>query len=141
MRKPYQVVLDTNVLVSAIRLSDGASFKLLSLLQKGFFQHHLSVPLGFEYEEVLHRHAKFLSIDPETIEAILDYTIGTAIPHELFFLWRPCLVDPGDEMVLELAVTANCEYIITHNIRHFSAIKSFSFRAITPRDFLLKIGA
>ncbi len=141
MRALYDIVLDTNVLVSAIRSANGASFKILSLMKKGHYLHHLSVPLAFEYEEVLHRHGKLLGLAHDVIEDILDYVIGEAIPHELFFLWRPCLSDPKDEMILEVAVAANCEYIVTHNIRHFNAVKGFRVRAITPKDFLKTIGA
>ncbi|OGJ89942.1 MAG: putative toxin-antitoxin system toxin component, PIN family [Candidatus Raymondbacteria bacterium RifOxyA12_full_50_37] len=140
MNKGFDIVIDTNVLVSAIRSSQGASFKLLSLIGKNHYQHHISVPLVFEYEEILHRQGKLLGLDAEIIDDILNYNIATAISHELYFLWRPCLNDPKDEMVLELAITANCEYIITYNLKHFNRVKGFKVRAITPKEFLTLIG-
>jgi putative PIN family toxin of toxin-antitoxin system len=136
----YDIVIDTNVLVSAIRSSMGASFKLLSFLGKGNFQHHISVPITFEYEEVLHRHGKLLGLDTEIVDDIINYIIAEAVSHELYFLWRPCLNDPKDEMILELAVSANCRYIVTYNLKHFNKVKGFNVRAITPKDFLTLAG-
>jgi predicted nucleic acid-binding protein len=51
-------------------------------------------------------------------------------------LWRPQLKDPGDDMVLELAVTAGCNYIITYNVNDFKGIENFGIKAITPKEFL-----
>lgn len=56
--------------------------------------------------------------------------------HKIYFLWRPTLVDVNDELVLELAVTARCEYIVTHNTSDFKGIDKFGIKAITPREFL-----
>ncbi len=54
MTKP-QIVLDTNVLVTAMRSRRGTAFKLLSRVGSNDFDIHLSVPLVMEYEEVLLR--------------------------------------------------------------------------------------
>jgi hypothetical protein len=43
-------------------------------------------------------------------------------------------------MILELAVSAGCDYIVTHNKRDFAGSEQFSVRAITPREFLLQLG-
>jgi len=45
-----------------------------------------------------------------------------------------------DDMVLELAVLANCQYIVTFNKRHFLTIGQFGLQAVTPGDFLDSIG-
>ncbi len=50
-----QVVIDTNVVVAGLRSKLGAAFKLLALVGTGQFEIHLSVPLVFEYEDVLLR--------------------------------------------------------------------------------------
>jgi predicted nucleic acid-binding protein len=60
--------------------------------------------------------------------------------HKVYFLWRPFLSDVDDELVLELAVTAQCEYIVTHNIRDFKGIDQFGVQAVTPKEFLKIIG-
>jgi len=56
--------------------------------------------------------------------------------HKIYFLWRPTLSDVGDELVLELAVAARCEYIVTHNISDFKNLDKFDIQAITPKEFL-----
>jgi predicted nucleic acid-binding protein len=58
----------------------------------------------------------------------------------IFFLWRPHLKDPGDDMVLELAVKAGCQYIVTHNGRDFAGCERFGIQAFTPGAFLKQIG-
>lgn len=60
--------------------------------------------------------------------------------HQIYFLWRPTLSDPNDELILELAVSAQCEYIVTHNIRDFKGVEQFGVKAITPKEFLQIIG-
>lgn len=48
--------------------------------------------------------------------------------------------DPKDDLVLELAVEAGCESIITFNVKDFRGIEKFGLRAIRPKEFLQQIG-
>jgi predicted nucleic acid-binding protein len=59
--------------------------------------------------------------------------------HEVHFLWRPILNDPKDDMILDLAVRANCQYIVTYNIRDFTGVNQFGIHAVTAREFLKTI--
>ncbi len=136
-----QVVIDTNVLVAGLRSRRGSAFRLLSLVGKGQFDLHLSVPLVFEYEAVLQRELPFLQITGEAAETIIDFHCAVATHHPIFFLWRPFLRDPKDDMVLELAVKARCEFIITYNARDFVGIEQFGLRTTEPGMFLQLIGA
>ena len=97
-----RVVLDSNVLVAALRSRNGASFQLLRLLRASRFEVALSVPLAFEYEAVLVRHAKELELPKHEAVGLLDYLCKVAHRQQIHFLWRPTLSDPGDEFVLEL---------------------------------------
>ena len=135
-----QVVLDTNVLISGLRSRQGSSFKILSLIGTGKFDIHVSVPLVLEYREVLNREIEHLYITTEQIESVIALHCSIATQHEIFFLWRPCLRDPKDDMVLELAVKARCDSVVTHNIRDFSGIDKFGLNVITPANFLRNIG-
>jgi predicted nucleic acid-binding protein len=56
--------------------------------------------------------------------------------QEIHFLWRPFLSDPDDDMVLELALAADCKHIITHNVRDFHGSEQLGVSALTPRNFL-----
>lgn len=135
-----RVVLDTNVLVAAVRSRRGASFQILSQIGTGTFDIAVSVPLVLEYESVLLRHLEATSLSEDDIQSLLDYICGVAVRQEVFFLWRPQLKDPGDDFVLEIAVAANCDAIVTHNIRDFAASRRLGVRAISPSQFLSVIG-
>ena len=72
---------------------------------------------------------------------MLDYVCSVALRQKIFYLWRPFLKDPSDDMLLELAVASQTRLIVTFNTRHFSEAERFGVRARTPRDFLCHIGA
>ncbi len=139
MTKP-QIVLDTNVLVTAMRSRRGTAFKLLSRVGSNDFDIHLSVPLVMEYEEVLLRQLEQTVMTPTDVDNLLNYLCSVAYFHEIFYLWRPYLRDPDDEFILELAVTARCDYIITYNLRDFRGIEKFGVHAITPAELLAQLG-
>lgn len=136
-----QIVLDTNVLVAGLRSRRGSAFRLLSLVGMGQFDIHLSVPLVFEYEDVLLRELPHLQVTQEAVEALIDFHCAVATHHPIFFLWRPFLRDPKDDMILELAVKAGCEFIVTYNGRDFVGVEQFGIRTIEPGAFLQHIGA
>ncbi|MDD5675962.1 MAG: putative toxin-antitoxin system toxin component, PIN family [Chitinivibrionales bacterium] len=130
------IVLDTNVIFSGLYSQYGSSYTLLSEIGKGKFNVHVSVPLIFEYEDVLMRNQKELGLSVEEINEVLEFLCSVSNPHLLYYSWRPCLNDPDDEMLLELAIAANARFIVTHNIRHFKGIHGFNVRAIKPSEFL-----
>lgn len=138
--KRWRVVLDISVLVAALRSRRGASYRLLSLLGDERFETNISVPLLLEYEAAAKRLIGTIPLTEEDIAAILDYICAVSRRWKLHYLWRPVLRDPKDEMVLELAVTAGCEFIITHNVRDFEGAEQFGIRVVTPREFLVEIG-
>jgi putative PIN family toxin of toxin-antitoxin system len=134
------VVIDTNVFEAAMRSRRGASFALVSQIGMGRFEIALSVPLFLEYEEVLMRQASVMRRDPVIVTNLLDYVCAVAKLHAIFYLWRPLLADANDEMLLELAVAAGCDAIITHNRRHFLPASQFGVRVLSPGEFLAEIG-
>jgi len=135
MRVP-DIVLDTNVIIAALRSKRGASYKVLSLVGTHQFEIHDSVALILEYEDVIQRHREELGLSKEEVSIFIDTLCSMAHHHKIYFIWRPFLTDPNDELVLELAVSAKCEYIVTHNIKDFRGTEKFSIRAITPKEFL-----
>lgn len=134
------IVIDTAVLVSALRSSRGASFRILSLITSGKFEFHLSVPLVLEYESALKRTELSPTWTLEEIDELLDIICLFGIKHDIWYLWRPLSRDAGDDFVAELAVTATADAIVTHNVRDFDAMKSFGIRVLTPKGFLVEIG-
>jgi putative PIN family toxin of toxin-antitoxin system len=134
------IVIDTNVFVAALRSRQGASYRLLTLIDSGLFAANISVPLILEYEEVAKRMVGRIGLTAEDIDDILDYICRVAKRRTVFYLWRPLLRDPQDDMILELAVVGNCSYIITYNQRDFQGAERFGIRVATPKAFLQGIG-
>ena len=136
----HRNIPDTNVIVSVLRYRNGASFRLLSEIDNDAYKLVLSVPLLFEYEAVLKRQSATLGLSHEDIDDILDYICLIAERRRIHFLWRPHLRDPGDDMLLEIAVEAECEYIVTHNLRDFEGADQFAVQVITPQQLMQIIG-
>lgn len=134
-----RIVIDTNVLVAALRSRKGWSFQLLSLAGQQRFQHLLTVPLLMEYEDVLLRPG-MVPLAAPAVNDVLDYLCATAIRQSVHFLWRPQLQDVKDDMVLEAAVNGACHYIVTWNVRDFSPASKWGVEVITPDVFLNQKG-
>lgn len=132
-----RVVLDTNVLVSAMRSDQGPAFQLLSRVGSGQFEISLSVALVFEYESVLRRRT---SLTDEDIAALVDYLCTVGHRQKIFYLWRPSLRDPGDDLVLELAVASRSTKIVTFNGRDFAGAERFGIAVTSPVQFLRQLG-
>ena len=81
-----RIVLDTNVLVSALRSQRGASYKILSLVGNGLFDIVLSVPLVFEYESATKRQSRQVGLTHQDIDDILDYLCSVGIHRQIYFL-------------------------------------------------------
>lgn len=130
------LVIDTNVLVTALKSSRGTSYKLLSIIDDNRLQLHVTTPLVVEYEAILKR--EIVTMTSRDIEAVVDYLCLVASKHEIFYLWRPLLKDACDDHVLELAVKAEA-MIVTWNLRDFHAASTLGIEAVTPRELLKRM--
>ena len=131
-----KVILDTNVICSALRSRRGASSVLLRMLGTEMYEAHLTVPLYLEYQEQALRVVKVGLIDLEPADGILDYICEMMVLDAVHFLWRPFLRDADDDMVLEAAVAGGCSHIVTHNTRDFRGVEEFGLAVLTPGQFL-----
>lgn len=84
--KQYQIVIDTNVILSGLKSNTGASFKLLNKINDSRFNLNISATLIVEYEDVLKRNSLNLGLSFETIERFIDGICSIANHHEIFFL-------------------------------------------------------
>jgi putative PIN family toxin of toxin-antitoxin system len=134
------IVIDTNVVIAALRSKKGASFKLLSLVGTKRFITHDSVALVLEYEDVIQRYRVELGLSQDDVSDLVDSLCALAKHHKIYFLWRPSLHDANDELILELAVSAQCDYIVTYNLSDFKGVEKFGVKAVTPGAFLRIIG-
>jgi putative PIN family toxin of toxin-antitoxin system len=134
-------VFDTCVWVAALRSQQGASFLIFQALQQRLLQGFISVPLLFEYEEVLRRDQQLANfwVALDELEIILGILTDRLQPSTINFRWRPQLRDPKDEMVLECAVNAGAKAIVTFNQRDFlPAATTFGLEVIPPKALLVK---
>ncbi len=113
---------------------------MLMLLGSEKFNVNVSVPLILEYEDAAKRLIGEITLTEGDIEDIIDYICSVASQRKVFYLWRPFLKDPGDDMALELAVVANCDFIVTYNTKDFEGAERFGVQPVTPKEFLEKIG-
>lgn len=92
-----------------------------------------------EYEATCHRaeHRLEARLSDLEVEVFVNALIAMAEPVKTHFLWRPQLLDPGDEMVLEAPVNGQADALVTFNIRDFGTAPShFGLKVLLPRQAL-----
>jgi putative PIN family toxin of toxin-antitoxin system len=133
-----RIIIDTNVFIAALRSRRGASYRLFMLLGSNQFEVSVSVPLVLEYEDAARHMAREIGLRHTDVEAILEYICRVADQREIHYLWRPVLKDPKDDHVLELAVKASAQFIVTYNLRDFVGAEQFGVQVVIPFEFLRK---
>jgi putative PIN family toxin of toxin-antitoxin system len=136
-----KIVLDTNIIIAALMSRRGASFRLLSLIGRNQFDIVISVPLVLEYETVAKRlSGDKIRLSYAQIDDVLDYICKVAIHQRIYYLWRPVLSDPQDDQVLEVAMNAGADVIVTFNVRDFARANQHDVDIMQPKPFLEQIG-
>lgn len=133
------VLLDTNVLVAALTSSQGASHALLQAVASARLRMAASPAVWLEYESVLKRDEirGLHGFSTDQVDAFLSALAVWVEPVSLHYIWRPQLRDPGDEMVLEAAVNARVDALVTCNVKDFSAVAPrFGLTIHTPAQAL-----
>lgn len=139
--KKLKIILDTNILFTALRSDLGASFKLISLIPSDLFKISVSVPLVVEYEDVLKRSKNLKHLHDKDIDDFIDFIILVAEQTKIHFLWRPFLKDPNDDMLVELAVASQADAIITYNKKDFKNVEQiFGIKIVDAKELLKLIG-
>jgi putative PIN family toxin of toxin-antitoxin system len=137
-----RVALDTDVIVAAVRSQRGVSHALPRAVRQGRLTAVASVPMVLEYEAVLMRpeHRRVSGFTVTQVQQFLDGLAALVIPVIPYFLWRPTLRDPNDEMIVDAAVNGQANAIITFNVRHFlPAVKQFQLDVLTPAQTLRRL--
>jgi len=138
-----RAVLDTSVLVAAVRSPAGASSLLVDAVVAGDLKPLLSVPLALEYEAVLTRpeHLAVSGFSREEAVGLVKTFCRMGEPVHISYLLRPRLRDPDDEFVLETAFHGKADLIVTFNIKDFRLpVKALGMEAITPREAAERMG-
>jgi putative PIN family toxin of toxin-antitoxin system len=135
-------VLDTNVVVAAMRSPRGASAGLLIAARRGKLTMLVNVALALEYEATcqLPEHRLAAELNDAEVGIFIDAVLAMAEPVETHFMWRPQLRDPADELVLEAAVNGRADAVVTFNRRDFGdAPAAFGIEVLTPAEALNRV--
>ena len=131
----HEIVLDTNVLVAALRSKRGASYELVRSIGQADWRLNISVALALEYEDVLKRKDMVRGMTEAEIGDFLDFVFRASNLVPFVLRRRPSLRDADDERILEVAVQCNA-MIITHNERDFVGAEQLGVLVRTPAQFL-----
>ena len=137
-----RLVLDTDVVIAAMRSPTGGSAELLRRIDEGKATMLLTVALALEYEAIctLADHRLASGLDLLQVDLYVDTLIEMAEPVELYFRWRPQLRDPGDELVLDAAVNGRASAIVTFNERDLrEARTNFDIEVLRPGEVLRRL--
>jgi len=137
-----RVVLDTSVVVAALRTRMGAGNAVLRLVANRRLVPLATPPLFLEYEEVLKRPEQRLvhGLSLAAIDEFLAEVAALIEPVELHFFWRPQVRDPSDEMVLETAINGEADALVTYNVADFAlAGERFGIPILRPAELLKKV--
>jgi putative PIN family toxin of toxin-antitoxin system len=137
-----RVVLDSNIVVTALRSASGASNAVLREVARGRLTPLVTPALFLEYEAVLKRPEQRLAhgLGIEEIDQFLAALASACDPVDVSFRWRPQLSDPQDEMVLEAAVNGSADALVTHNVRDFvNGAARFGLRLMRPGELLKEL--
>ncbi len=134
------IVVDTSILISALIGVKGPSREVLRQCLNGSHRPIISNALFHEYEDVSKR-SRILNKCPlkeSEIKELLNafYSVCTWVP--IYYLWRPNIIDEGDNFLIELAIAGNAEFIITNNIRDLvtAELKFPELKIVKPETFL-----
>ncbi|MGA2878602.1 MAG: putative toxin-antitoxin system toxin component, PIN family [Bryobacteraceae bacterium] len=137
-----RLILDTDVVVAAMRSPSGASAAIIRLARRGRVTLMVSVALALEYEAVCNRieHRIAAELNEAEVNVFVDAIIALAEPVSMHFLWRPQLRDPCDEMVLEAAINGEADALVTFNAKDFGNVPDhFGVELLLPREVIMRM--
>ena len=131
MEKP-RLVLDTNVVLSAILKPDGLQRLIFQTALSPFCEVFVSAPILAEYEDVLSRKRFKLQLDEvQAVMNLIKTTANIVTPKNIV----TASVDPDDNMFLECAEEAEANYLITGNKKHFP-VKWKRTKVVSGREMM-----
>jgi len=135
-----KIVIDTNVLVSAIMTQTSHSRIILRLSIEGKLQPLIGDALFNEYEDVLARDELFerCPISKKEREKLLNAFLMSCEWIKIFYKWRPNLRDEADNHLVELAIAGGAECIVTKNVKDLQSgeLVFDNLSILSPTDIL-----
>ncbi len=127
-----KVVLDTNVIVSAVLTAHGVCAQIFDMLTDGVFGIYVDDRILAEYDSVLRR--PYLRLIPDDAAEVMELIRSVAEPVGAIPLPAE-LPDPGDMPFLEVAASAGA-ILVTGNTRHFPKRSRLGVTVLSPREFM-----
>lgn len=130
-----KVVLDTNIVISALIKADSDPALILALIFEGQIRLCLTEDIFIEYEGVLSRE-KFQRLDQDSVKKALSglkKMSRWAVPSTPVDVLK---IDPDDNKFLQCASEAKADYLITGNKKHFPMAHYGVTKILSPRDFI-----
>lgn len=137
-----RVVLDTSVIVAALRSRQGAANAVLRFVATGKLRVLCTPPLFLEYEDVLKRpeHRLVHGLSPTAVDDFLAELAAVIEGVDVHFSWRPQVRDPNDEMILEAAINGRADALVTYNLADFAqAADRFEIEILHPAELLKRL--
>ncbi|MBE2286349.1 MAG: putative toxin-antitoxin system toxin component, PIN family [Prosthecobacter sp.] len=140
---PARIVVDTNVITAAMLSPAGSNRDVLRACLKGAALPLVGEALFQEYEDLIHRPALMAAspLTPKERETLLDAFLSVCEWVRVYYLWRPNLPDEADNHLIELAVAAGADAIVSSNVRDLrrSELSFPKLQILTPSQFLKSI--
>jgi hypothetical protein len=128
-----RIVLDTNVLVSALLSGAGPPAWILEAVLTGDLELALDSAIREEYEAVLRRPE--FGFSAGRVDDLLGTIDHLALSVAATPLLSERLPDPDDEPFLAVAAATDSA-LVTGNLRHFPARSRLGVRVLSPRELL-----
>ena len=139
-----RVVLDTNVLVSGLVRRRGSPADAVVRSMGKHWDLAITPSIFLEYEEVLYRPniRELTRLTANETATVLNYIVIIGLHTAVYYSWRPNLLDERDNKFIDCAVSADVDYLLTGNARHFRSMElgPFDFEIISPRKFVKRTG-
>jgi putative PIN family toxin of toxin-antitoxin system len=130
-----RIVLDTNVVVSGLLSGARPPGQILDRVVTGEFHPCVDDRLLAEYDDVLHRPR--LKLDPRRVETFLAFVRESAV-HVTCPTSDITLPDPDDVALLEVAISAAAQCLITGNLKHFPEDQRAGVLVMSPAEFIAR---
>lgn len=132
-----RLVIDTNVLVSALYKPGSVPARALVAVREQNAQVLYDVRIADEYRSVLAR-PKFKAIDPRSVAQLLDEIFSRGHDVGTVARWDGALDDEGDRIFVEVALAGRVDAIVTGNLKHYPL--GLGFQVMPPATLLAELG-
>lgn len=129
------VVCDTNVWISGLVFPGGVPDRLIREIFAGTLKHATSPDITSEFKKKLITKFRYDASKANDLMSLLVSASTMVYPSERIQVVR---LDESDNRIIECAVTAEADYLITGDKHHLLPLKTFrKVQIVSPREFFV----